>query len=261
MVLKAKKSKLLAEMEGIKHGFFTRNGGVSKGDYDSLNCSPNSDDTIENVMQNRQGVLDTLQLGDASTLYGLNQIHSTRVFVIKKGMPSGLKDGFRDGDAMITCDKNVALSVLTADCSPVLFSASNLPIVAAVHAGWGGAVKGIIQNVVDKMCELGAEKQAITACIGPTIHQSSYQVREDFIQQLKALSDFSTDAFLKEKSGDYYFDLPKYIEKQCERSGIIKIENMGLDTYELDAEFFSFRRNTHKKKKDYGRQMSVIALS
>jgi len=261
MELTAKKSKLLTEIEGIKHGFFTRNGGVSTGDYNSLNCSPSSDDTIENVMQNRQGVLNALQMGEGSTLYGLNQIHSTRVFIIKKGMPSGLQEGFRDGDAMITTNKGVALSVLTADCSPVLFTASNLPIVAAAHAGWGGAVKGIVKNVVDEMCKLGAEKQAITACIGPTIHQQSYQVREDFIQQLNNLSDFNTDEFLNEKAGQFYFDLPKYIEKQCERSGIIRVENLGLDTYALEDEFFSFRRNTHEKKKNYGRQISVIALS
>ena len=264
MELTAKKSKLLTEIEGIKHGFFSRNGGISTGDYNSLNCSPSSDDAIENVMKNRQRVLDALELGKLGKeiiLYGLNQIHSTRIFIIKKGMPSGLQDGFRDGDAMITTDTGVALSVLTADCAPVLFSASNLPIVAVAHAGWGGAVKGIIKNVVDEMCKLGAEKQAITACIGPTIHQQSYQVREDFIQQLNDLSDFNTNDFLDEKEGRFYFDLPKYIEKQCERSGIVKVENLGLDTYVLEDEFFSFRRNTHAGNKDYGRQISVIGIT
>ncbi len=260
MKLKAKQSNLLSQLEGVKHGFFTRNGGVSTGVYDSLNCSPSSDDAIDNVMQNRQRVLNTLALGRDSTLYGLNQIHSTHVFTIKKGMPAGLQNGFRDGDAMITTDKGVALSVLTADCSPVLFSASNSPIVAAAHAGWGGAVKGIIANVVDEMCRLGAEKQAITACIGPTIHQSSYQVREDFIQQLNDFSDFNTDAFLDKRAERFYFDLPKYIEQQCERSGIEQVENLGLDTYVLEDDFFSFRRSTHAGEKGYGRQISVIGL-
>lgn len=260
MKLIAKKSKLLSQFEGIKHGFFTRNGGVSSGLYGSLNCSPGSSDAIDNVMQNRQKVLDALEMGEKSTLYGLNQIHSTCVFTIKKGMPSSLQKGFRDGDAMITMDKGVALSVLTADCSPVLFSASNIPIVAAAHAGWGGAVKGIIANVVDEMCKLGAEKQAITACIGPTIQQQSYQVREDFIQQLNDLSDFNTNEFLDKRAGHVYFDLPKYIETQCQRSGIGQVENLDLDTYALEDEFFSFRRNTHAGEKDYGRHISVIGL-
>jgi len=211
-------------------------------------------------MQNRTLVMDALGLA-SSTLYGLNQIHSTKVFHIKKGMPSGLADGFRYGDAMLTQDKGVALSVLGADCAPVLFAASNTPIVAAAHAGWGGAVKGIIAAVVDEMCKLGAQKEAINVSIGPCIHQRSYEVREDFIKQLNELSDFPTEAFLLEKAGRFYFDLPKYIEKQCELSGIGTIENLGLDTYALDNEFFSFRRNTHAGEKDYGRQISVISLT
>jgi YfiH family protein len=253
------KSQLLSQLDGIEHGFFTKNGGVSAGVYSSLNCSPGSNDKIDHVMQNRSLVMQALGLA-SSTLYGLNQIHSSKVFTIKKGMPSGLPDGFRQGDAMVTQDKGVALSVLGADCAPVLFAASNTPIVAAAHAGWGGAVKGVIAAVVDQMCRLGARKQAISVAIGPCIHQPSYEVRDDFIAQLKALSDFNVDAFLLQKAGRFYFDLPGYIEKQCERSGVGQVENLGLDTYALDDAFFSFRRNTHAGEKDYGRQISVIGL-
>ncbi len=257
--IKPVKSKLLSQLDGIQHGFFSRNDGLSDGVYTSLNCSPGSHDNIENVMQNRALAMAALGL-DSATLYGLNQIHSTQVFHIKKGMPSGLADGFRSGDAMVTQDKGVALSVLGADCAPVLFAASNTPIVAAAHAGWGGAVKGIIAAVVDQMCKLGAQKEAITACIGPCIQQSSYEVREDFIQQLITLSDFPVEQFLLQTDDKNYFDLPAYLTKQCERSGIGTIENLGLDTYALDDQFFSYRRNTHQKKKDYGRQISVIGL-
>lgn len=251
-----KKSNLLSTIDGVKHGFFTRNGGVSDGVYASLNCSPGSNDEINNVMENRQRVMAALGM-EADELFGLNQIHSTRVFTITPGMPSA---NFRSGDAMVTQHKGLALSVLGADCAPILFAATNAPVVAAAHAGWKGAVTGIVAAVVDEMCKLGAEKQAITACIGPTIHQDSYEVREDFIQQLNDLSDFSTDAFLLEKAGRYYFDLPRFLEKQCQLSGIGQIENIGLNTYELEDEFFSFRRNTHAGEKEYGRQISVIAL-
>ncbi len=257
--IKSVKSSLLSQFDGIQHGFFTRNGGVSGGVYASLNCSPGSYDKIEHVMQNRALAMTALGL-DTATLYGLNQIHSTKVFHIRKGMPSSLKDGFRHGDAMVTQDKGVALSVLGADCAPVLFAASNTPVIAAAHAGWGGAVKGIIAAVVDQMCKLGAQKEAITACIGPCIQQPSYEVREDFIQQLIALSDFSVEPFLLQKGDNIYFNLPAYLIKQCERSGIGSIEDLGLDTYALNDEFFSFRRNTHAGEKDYGRQISVISL-
>lgn len=255
MKLEAKQSKLLNQIEGIKHGFFTKNGGASKGVYNSLNCSPGSNDNVDNVIQNRQRVMTALGL-DSATLYGLNQIHSTKVFTVRKGM----KADFRSGDALITKDRGVALSVLGADCAPVLFAASNTPIIAAAHAGWGGAVKGIIAAVVDEMCKLGANRENITACIGPTIHQESYEVREDFIKQLNILSGFPTDEFLLEKKGRFYFDLPKYLEKQCELSGIGQVENIGLNTYALEDDFFSFRRNTHAQEKEYGRQISVISL-
>lgn len=260
MKIEAKTNKVLSKIEGVSHGFFTKNGGVSEGVYTSLNCSPGSNDDIDNVRQNRQRVMSTLEL-ESATLYGLNQIHSTTVFNITKDMPSNFETGFRSGDAMVTKEKGVALSVLGADCAPVLFAASNVLIVAAAHAGWKGAVMGLVDAVVQEMCKLGAEKQAITACIGPTIHQASYEVQEDFIQQLNDLSNCPTDSFLLEREGRFYFDLPKYLEKQCELSGIGEIENCGLDTYRLEDEFFSFRRNTHAGEKDYGRQISIISLT
>lgn len=252
-------SRKLNHIDGVVHGFFGRNGGVSKGVYESLNCSPGSSDDVENVMQNRNLAMQALGL-ESESLYGLSQIHSTRIFTIKKGMQSDLPDGFRSGDAMVTQDRGVALSVLGADCAPVLFAAGNTPMVAAAHAGWGGAVKGIVAEVVEAMCQLGAAKETISACIGPCIHQPSYEVRDDFIRQLTALSDFPVDEFLLEKAGRHYFDLPEYLVRQCERSGIGQIENLGLDTYTREDEFFSYRRNTHRGEKEYGRQISVIGL-
>ncbi len=189
-------------------------------------------------------------------LYGLHQIHSTKVYTILKAMPN---DEFLKGDAMVTNERGVFLSVLGADCTPILFSNIDGSVVGAAHAGWKGAVTGIVEEVVNKMCELGAKRKEITACIGPTIHQPSYEVQQDFIDQLKSLSTIPSEQFLQKKQGKFYFDLPSYLLEQCKHSEIMA-ENIGLDTYELEELFFSYRRNTHKGLKDYGRQISVIGI-
>jgi len=257
IILKAKfkQGQALGSIDGIQHGFFTKLGGVSSGVYDSLNCSPSSDDSIENVLENRKRVMQSLAVENVK-LYGLSQIHSTVVYKITQDMPN---DVFRKGDAMVTNERGVFLSVLGADCTPVLFSNTQGTIVGAAHAGWKGAVTGIVEAVVEKMCELGAKREEIRACIGPTIHQASYEVQQDFIDQLNQLSAIPSVSFLKEQQGSFYFDLPRYLVEQCKRSNI-SVEDLALDTYTLDKDFFSYRRNTHEGLKDYGRQVSVIGL-
>jgi len=250
-----KKSTELSRIKSIAHGFFTKNGGVSTGVYNSLNCSPSSDDNQDNVFENRRRVMAALNAEDAK-LYGLHQIHSTKVFAINKTM---VNDEFRKGDAMVTNERGVFLSVLGADCTPVLFSNTDGTVVGAAHAGWKGAVTGIVEAVVENMCALGAKREKISACIGPTIHQSSYEVQQDFIDQLNELSNISSDPFLREDQGKFYFDLPAYLLEQCQQSGIAA-EDVGLDTYALRDEFFSYRRNTHEALTDYGRQISVIGI-
>jgi YfiH family protein len=249
-----KQSKQLKSINGIKHGFFTKNGGVSSGVYESLNCSPSSDDDEKNIIENRRLVMASLG-AEQATLFGVNQIHSTVVHTIS----SHTQSDFPDGDALITNKKGIALSVLGADCTPILFSDNEGNVIGAAHAGWRGAVTGIVEAVVLKMCGLGVKREAIQACIGPTIHQPSYEVQKDFIQQLMQISTIPVESFLLEKDGNHYFDLPAYLSEQCRESGI-QSENLGLDTYVLKDEFFSYRRNTHEKVKDYGRQISVIAL-
>ncbi|MCF6190876.1 MAG: peptidoglycan editing factor PgeF [Cocleimonas sp.] len=237
--------------------------------YDSLNCSPSSDDILEKVIENRQRVMQALGAShnkehgkEEAKLYGLYQIHSTKVYTISKDMPN---DEYQKGDAMVTNERGVFLSVLGADCTPVLFSntdGSQLAegsIIGAAHAGWKGAVTGIIEAVVKEMCALGAKREEISACIGPTIHQSSYEVQQDFIDQFNEISNILSEPYLLEEQGRSYFDLPAYLREQCNRSGI-KVEDLGLDTYKLKDEFFSYRRNTHEKLTDYGRQISVIGL-
>jgi len=247
-----KQDTVLAGIKGIQHGFFTKKGGVSKGVYASLNCSYSSDDKPEHVSENRQRVMNALGLQGVK-LFGLNQIHSKQVHQIKS-----IQDvDFPDGDALISTQKGVALSVLGADCTPVLFASKNGKVIAAAHAGWRGAVIGIIEAVVLKMINLGEKRENIVASIGPTIHQSAYQVQDDFINELISLSDFKVDEFLLKKAEGTFFDLPAYLLKQCKRSGIAA-SSLGLDTYALEDEFFSYRRNTHQQLTDYGRQISVI---
>ena len=250
-----KQSETLKSLYGIKHGFFGKSGGVSKGIYDSLNCGPSSLDSIDNVIENRWRAFHALGLEEGK-LFGLKQIHSTTVHVIT----CKSSDDFHEGDALVTKVKGFALSVLGADCAPVLFADRKAGVIAAAHSGWKGAVSGIIESVVVSMCEQGAARENIKACIGPTIHQDSYEVKEDFIQQLESLSDFDTQSFINNKEGKFYFNLPGYILAQCERSQI-QGESLEVDTYTNKDEYFSFRRNTHEGEKEYGRQISIISLS
>ena len=247
-------SDVLKDLYGIRHGFFGKCGGVSKGIYDSLNCGPASLDSLDNVIENRWRAIHALGL-EESKLFGLKQIHSTKVHVIT----AKSSDDFHPGDALVTQVKGFALSVLGADCAPVLFADRKAGVIAAAHSGWKGAVSGIIESVVTSMCEQGATRVNIRACIGPTIHQDSYEVRKDFIQQLESLSDFDTTKFIRQDAGKNYFDLPAYILAQCKRSKI-NAESLGVDTYTQKDKYYSFRRNTHEGEKEYGRQISIIAL-
>lgn len=252
--IRFEQGSLLSNISGVRHGFFSKNGGVSSGVYSSLNCSPGSNDKPKNVVENRKRVMSALGMEEAK-LFGLSQIHSKDVHLIEK---STVLD-FQKGDALVSNQRGVALSVLGADCTPVLFSSTNGDVIGAAHAGWRGAVTGIVEEVVLSMEKLGINRKDIRASIGPTIHQPSYEVQEDFITQLKDLSDFEVDTFLLEEEGSVYFDLPSYLLEQCARSEI-QAESLNLDTYTLEDEYFSFRRNTHQKMKDYGRQISVIGL-
>lgn len=249
-----KQSQLLNGEQGIRHGFFTKSGGVSSGIYNSLNCGPSSDDELDNVLENRKRALTSLGIPNAR-LYGLKQIHSTTVYTVD----SSTKVDFREGDGLVTRDKQIALSVLGADCAPLLFSDDKTGVIGAAHAGWKGAVSGMVEAMVVAMCQLGANRDYIKACIGPTIHQQSYEVKQDFIDQLQRLSDLPTDQFLLEEKGNYYFDLPAFLLHQFKRSEI-QGENLALDTYPVENDCFSFRRNTHQGIKEYGRQISIISL-
>lgn len=249
------KASSLSNLVGLEHGFFTREGGVSSGIYASLNCSHGSRDSSDNVTENRNGAMQALGLA-RTTLYGVYQIHSSTVHHIRPGMSTE----YRRGDALVANEPGVALSVLGADCAPILFADSKNRVIAAAHSGWKGALSGIVQSTLNAMLNLGAEKQCITAVIGPAIAQGSYEVKQDFIDQFSARYTGSMDTFIDISGSRYYFDLTRFIQDQFKQAGIDAVERLDNDTF-ADKRFFSYRRTTQAGESDYGRQISIISLT
>lgn len=240
----------------ISYGFYGRNGGASLGLYDSLNCAPHSNDDPLLIAENRRRVQEDL---GADNLMSLKQIHSSTCLHV------GSKEALRscEGDAMVTKEHGQALGVLTADCGPVLFfgeDAKGDPIIGAAHAGWGGALKGVLESTLQHMENLGAIRGTIHAAIGPCIGAASYEVGMEF--KLPFVDeDNAADVFFQKGKGEkFLFDLPSYIAFRLKRAGILHIVTAGHDTYSMKSEYFSFRRATHGGEKDYGRQISAIMI-
>jgi hypothetical protein len=239
----------------IRHGFFTRAGGTSSGIYRGLNVGLGSADDRDKVAENRSRVCGWFALPD-DRLATLHQIHSTDVVVVDKA-----PDGERPkGDAMVTATPGIVLGVLTADCGPLLFADPQAGVVAAAHAGWKGALYGIVEQTVSAMERLGAERQRITACLGPSISGRNYETGPEFRQHFIE-SDPASAAFFSDPDarGHALFDLPQYTMMQLERSGL-RAERTGHCTYHDEDRFFSYRRTTHRGEPDYGRQISAIGL-
>lgn len=247
------------DLEGVKHGFFTRRGGVSPAPYDSLNCGYGSNDDAENVSANRNHAMKVFAGADESVLCTLYQTHSTDVIPVTEGFG---KDQRQEGDAMVTKTPGVVLGILTADCGPVLFADAKNKVVGAAHAGWKGAVYGILENTVNAMEALGAERKYIHAIIGPCIYQESYEVGPEFHEKVLAeISDGKAFfAASQNREGHFQFDLPGFIRFQLEKAGIHSICQVNADTCKERERFFSYRRNTLENVPDYGRGMSVIRL-
>lgn len=240
---------------GINHAFFTREGGVSTGIYASLNVGQGSDDITENVLQNRTIVADYMgvALPNLLTVY---QVHSSLAIVANEPF-SGEKP---KADALVTNKPNLALGILTADCGPVLFADHNAGVIGAAHAGWRGALGGIIENTIATMETLGAERRNIIAALGPCIGPKNYEVSEEFRQTF--LNEDSTfDHFFHQtnKTDHYLFNLWAFIHHRLQQAGV-KADGLDLCTYEDEKRFFSYRRKTHRNEADYGRQISVIML-
>lgn len=240
----------------VVHGFFGSEGGVSKGLYSSLNCGLGSDDHPANVRANRVLALEALDL-DKTDLHNVHQIHSNKCVII-----DGEQERPAEADALVTDKPGHTISILTADCTPVLFQgkkANGDAVIGAAHAGWKGAVSGVLQNTVKSMQKLGADVKTITAVIGPTIGPESYEVgaefKENFIQTNPSFGEF-----FQNRKSSIYFDLPSFCKSRLEETGIKDIKMKNLDTFFHENDFFSYRRATHRKDKDYGRQISMISI-
>lgn len=244
--------------EGISHGFFTRQGGVSGGIYSALNCGLGSKDDPSLVRENRARVARTLgaERPEVLTLY---QVHSTTALVVDKPFPPGQVPR---ADALVTRTPGLVIGALAADCTPVLFADPQARVIAAAHAGWRGALAGVLESTIETMVSLGAERRRIRAAIGPCINQSAYEVGPEFEAEFLNASPENTRFFVRpEPDARSRFDLPGYVEHRLLRAGLDVVERRSLCTYENESLFFSYRRATHRKEPDYGRQISAIVLT
>jgi purine-nucleoside/S-methyl-5'-thioadenosine phosphorylase / adenosine deaminase len=248
----------LAAISGIAHGFFTREGGVSDGLYAALNCGLGSNDDPDKVLENRNRVAATLDAPGAPvvTLY---QTHSAIAHVVTVAPdPANLPKA----DAVVTATPGVVVGCLTADCCPVLFAEPAAKVVAAAHAGWRGAVGGILEAAVAAMCNAGARRERITAAIGPCIGQAAYEVGPEFKAEVLALN-YDNARFFDKLSGRErpHFDLPGYLMARLATLELKTVESATACTYENESQFFSYRRSCHRNEPDYGRQISAIVVA
>jgi len=250
-------SRKLNKFKNLKHCFFSRKNGVSKGLYESLNCGQGSADKKENIFKNLE--LVSKKIGcDKNSLITLNQTHSTKVVYFEN--KTDVKNKI-EADAIICKVKNVAIGVLTADCAPVLFYDSKKKLIACAHLGWKGAFDGIIKNTLNKLEELGADVNNLITVIGPCIKKKNYEVKIDFYNKF-INQDKQNEFFFQKVSNDKYnFDLRAFINREISKYNIINIENIEIDTFSNSESFYSYRRSCVSKEKDYGRCISVILMT
>jgi YfiH family protein len=237
-----------------RHGFFTRKGGASSGIFAGLNCGTGSSDQTEAVAINRARVTTAMDL-PPEALVTVHQVHSAKAISVTG--PLTIRP---EADAMVTATPGVLLGILTADCQPVLFHDPVAQVIGAAHAGWRGAVDGVLEATLDAMESLGAQRSQITAVIGPTISQAAYEVGPEFLDRFRAEDDEATRFFANGKGDRMLFDLPGYGLYRLRQAGVGHAEWTGHCTYRDPARFYSFRRTTHAAEADYGRLISTIRL-
>jgi polyphenol oxidase len=242
---------------GVAHGFFTRRGGLSQGVYASLNGGVGSHDDPDAVRENRARMAAALGI-EAERLLIPYQVHSPDALAVSAPWAS---DARPRCDALVTATPGLGLGVTGADCGIILFAARSAGVVGAAHAGWRGALAGIIEATVAAMETLGARAGDIVAALGPTIAQQSYEVGPEFVATF-AKAEPDADRFFAPSvnPGRSMFDLHGFIGMRIARSGVARFEDLGLDTYGDEKRFFSYRRATHRKEPDYGRLVAAIAL-
>ncbi|MGJ4941782.1 peptidoglycan editing factor PgeF [Bradyrhizobium sp. HKCCYLS1011] len=249
-------SDLISAVPGLRHAFFTREGGVSDGIYAGLNGGLGSSDVPENVRENRRRMATQLGVAPENFL-SVHQVHSPDVVVATGPWDSPARPKV---DAIVTRTENLAIGVTTADCGPVLFVDPTRRVIGAAHAGWKGALTGVLEATLDAMETLGAEREQIVAAIGPMIRQPSYEVGAEFVERFLDADADNTIFFLPSaRQGHALFDLAGFIRMRLEKAGVLMIDDLGHDTY-ADERFFSYRRSVHRKEPDYGRHVHAIVL-
>jgi YfiH family protein len=249
-------SPLLSAIPGLRHAFFTREGGVSEGIYGSLNAGIGSHDDPANVAENRRRMAQRMGVTTAHFLT-VHQTHSPDVVVATEPWQAGARPR---ADAIVTRIEGLAIGASAADCGPILLVDPNARVIGAAHAGWKGALTGILESAIAAMEKLGAERNGMIAAIGPLIRQPSYEVGGEFVERFMEADAENALFFVPSvRQGHAMFDLAGFIRRRLEGAGVLMIDDLGVDTY-ADENFFSYRRSVHRKEPDYGRHVHAIAL-
>jgi len=249
-------SSLLSAIPGLRHAFFTRDGGVSGGIYQSLNGGIGSNDDPAHVTENRRRMAERMGVTPEHFL-GVHQTHSPDVAVATGPWQGASRPR---ADAIVTRAEGLAIGVTAADCGPILLVDPNARVIGVVHAGWKGALTGVVESTVDAMEKLGAERSGTVAAIGPLIRQHSYEVGGEFVERFIEADAENVVFFIPAaREGHAMFDLAGFIRMRLENAGVLMIDDIGVDTYS-DERFYSYRRSVHRREPDYGRHVHAIAL-
>ena len=244
------------DLEPVRHGFFTRRGGVSSGIFQGLNCGQGSSDLAEAVDVNRARVAESMNV-PRENLVTVHQVHSSNVVTVEGAVQS---DSRPQADAIVTSTKGLAIAILTADCQPVLFHDQHAGVIAAAHAGWKGALNGVLEATLDAMEAIGAIRANVSATIGPCISQAAYEVGPEFLDAFQDEDPESLRYFANGHGDRLQFDLPGYGLKRLRSAGVGNATWINHCTYTDSERFYSYRRSTHENEADYGRLISAISL-
>ena len=250
-------SKKLSKFSEINHGFFNKNGGVSRGIYKSLNCGVGSKDKKNDIKKNLKIVRRKISK-KSKEIFLVKQTHSNNFLFLSKN--TKVKNRSIAADAIITDKKDFPIAVLTADCVPILLFDKKRKMIAAIHAGWRGAFKGVISKVINFMLKKGCDRKDIIVAIGPSITQKNYNVKLDFKNKF-IKKHKKNKIFFKNRNKLIYFDLPNFVKSQLKFNKISKIDMINIDTYDKKNNFFSARRSIKLKHDDYGRNISIIMIN
>ncbi len=250
-------SSLLAAIPGLRHAFFTREGGVSGEIYESLNGGLGSNDDPANVLENRRRMAEQMGV-EPDNFISVHQVHSPDAVVATGPWPDETRPR---ADAIVTRTEGIAIGVTAADCGPILFADAGARVIGAAHAGWKGALTGVVESTIEAMEKLGADRGGIVAAIGPLIRQHSYEVGGEFVERFIDADGENRSFFIPSvRDGHAMFDLAGFIRMRLENAGVLMIDDIGADTYS-DERFYSYRRSVHRKEPDYGRHVHAIALT